>query len=111
MECWPRNVDITAPETKQYQGWPRTISQVDNYSPRSWGDLGTLTFNVDDPVIQLVDSSNNEVLYTLRVSGRTFTPKAPEGKSFTIKAGTNTPNQTVATKAAVGGKPQTVQIQ
>ena len=111
MECWPRNVDITASETKQYQGWPRTISQVDNYSPRSWGDLGTLTFNVDDPVIQLVDSSNNEVLYTLRVSGRTFTPKAPEGKSFTIKAGTNTPNQTVATKAAVGGKPQTVQIQ
>ena len=111
MECWPRNVDITASETKQYQGWPRTISQVDNYSPRSWGDLGTLTFNVDDPVIQLVDSSNNEVLYTLRVSGRTVTPKAPEGKSFTIKAGTNTPNQTVATKAAVGGKPQTVQIQ
>ena len=111
MECWPRNVDITAPKAKQYMGWPRTISQVDNYSPRSWGNLGALTFDVDDPVIQLVDSSNNEVLYTIRISGRTFTPKGPKGKSFTIKAGKDTPSQTVATKAAVGGKPQTVQIQ
>lgn len=110
MECWPRNVDITSSETKQYPGWPRTISQVDNYSPRSWGDLGTLTFDVDHPVVQLVDASNAEVLYTIRVNGRTFTPKAPKGKSFIVKAGKDIPNQTVSSKAAVGSEPQRVQI-
>ena len=35
MECWPRNVDITEPTTQQYTGWPRTISQFDNYNPPS----------------------------------------------------------------------------
>ena len=25
MECWPRNVDVTQPDAKQYVGWPITI--------------------------------------------------------------------------------------
>lgn len=111
MECWPRNVDITSPETKQYPGWPRTISQVDNYSPRSWGELGTLTFDVDHPVVQLVDASNDEVLYTIRVNGKTFTPKAPKGKTFIVKAGKDAPTQTVSSKAAVGSAALDVEIQ
>ena len=49
MECWPRNVDITDSKAKQYPGWPLTIAQTDNYKPRSWGTLGELSFNVDDP--------------------------------------------------------------
>lgn len=110
MECWPRNVDITSPETKQYPGWPRTISQVDNYSPRSWGALGTLTFDVDHPVVQLVDAANKEVLYTIRVNGRTFTPQAPKGKSFIVKVGKDIPNHTVASQAVVGSEPLSVRI-
>ncbi|MEM9365948.1 MAG: hypothetical protein AAGD07_08115 [Planctomycetota bacterium] len=110
MECWPRNVDITDPESQQYPGWPRTISQTDNYDPPSWGELGTLTFDVDDPVVQLVDATSNEILYTLRTVGRTFTPHAPKQGTFHVKAGKNTPNKTVVTNARVGGDAITVSL-
>ncbi|MEO1525472.1 MAG: hypothetical protein AAFX06_08545 [Planctomycetota bacterium] len=104
MECWPRNVDITDPATKQYPGWPLTISQTDNYSPPSWGKLGEITFDVEDPVVQLVDESNNEVIYTLRVAGRSFTPHAPKSGSFVVKAGKQTPETVVVSGAKVGGE-------
>lgn len=110
MECWPRNVDITDPASKQYPGWPRTISQFDNYNPPSWGQLGELTFDVENPVVQLVDADTKEILYTVRAKGKTFTPGAPKGQAFIIKAGRNGPDTTVSDAARVGGKPQTVEL-
>ena len=105
MECWPRNLDITDPTSKQYPGWPRTISQFDNYSPTSWIELDEVTFNITDPVVQLVDEKSREVLYTVRISGKSFTPKAPKGRTFIVKAGPNTPDLVVM---KVGGEAQTV---
>ncbi|TWU15218.1 alkaline phosphatase D family protein [Allorhodopirellula heiligendammensis] len=110
MECWPRNVDVTDPAAQQYPGWPRTISQFDNYNPPSWGKLGELTFDVEAPVVQLIDAASNEVLYTVRVPGKTFTPGAPQGKSFIVKAGKETPNIVVSKQAKVGGDPITVSL-
>ncbi len=110
MECWPRNVDITDATTKQYAGWPRTISQFDNYNPPSWGKLGEFTFDVEDPVVQLVDAETNEILYTVRGNGKTFTPGAPKDKAFIVKAGKNTPDTVVAKEAKAGGEPQTVTL-
>ncbi len=110
MECWPRNVDITAEDAKQYPGWPRTISQFDNYNPPSWGKLGTLTFNVNNPVVQLVDSESGDVLYTVRASGNSFTPGAPKGKSFVVKAGRDAPTSVVAKSASVGSQPQSITL-
>ncbi|MEM7010189.1 MAG: hypothetical protein AAF585_01795 [Verrucomicrobiota bacterium] len=110
MECWPRNVDITDPATEQYPGWPRTISQFDNYNPPSWGQLGELTFDVEDPVVQLVDAESDEILYTVRVNGKTFAPGAPKGKSFIVKAGKNAPDKVIAEKAQVGGDAQSVSL-
>ncbi|WP_197171009.1 alkaline phosphatase D family protein [Novipirellula aureliae] len=102
MECWPRNVDITDPAARQYPGWPRTISQFDNYNPPSWGKLDALTFDVDSPVVQLIDSENAEILYTVRVNGRRFVPHAPRGRTFVIKAGKDAPETIVKEKARVG---------
>lgn len=110
MECWPRNVDVTDPSAKQYPGWPLTISQFDNYSPPSWGTLGEMTFDVEDPVVQLVDASTNEVLYTVRVAGTKFTPGAPKGKTFVVKAGKDAPETVVAEAAKVGGEPVEVKL-
>ncbi|MEM6916067.1 MAG: hypothetical protein AAF491_05820 [Verrucomicrobiota bacterium] len=110
MECWPRNVDITDPATEQYPGWPMTISQFDNYNPPSWGSLGELTFDVEDPVVQLIDAESDEILYTVRASGTTFTPGAPEGKTFVVKAGADAPDIVVSESAAVGSDPQTVEL-
>ncbi len=110
MECWPRNVDITDANASQYPGWPRTISQFDNYNPPSWGKLGELTFDIESPVVQLIDAESNEILYTVRVRGKTFVPGAPQGKSFTIKAGIDTPEKVVARDARVGSDAQSVQL-
>lgn len=110
MECWPRNVDITDPAAKQYPGWPRTISQFDNYNPPSWGQLGELTFDVEDPVVQLIDAETNEILYTVRANGKTFTPGAPRGRTFIVKAGSDAPTATVAKDAKVGSEPRTVSV-
>ncbi len=110
MECWPRNVDVTDPAAEQYPGWPRTISQFDNYNPPSWGQLGELTFDVEDPVVQLVDADSNEILYTVRASGTTFTPGAPEGKTFIVKAGKNAPDTVVSEGVKAGSEAQSVTL-
>jgi hypothetical protein len=110
MECWPRNVDITDPSSKQYPGWPRTISQFDNYNPPSWGQMGELTFDFENPVIQLIDAGTNEILYTVRANGNQFIPRAPKGKTFIIKAGKSSPDTVVSTEAHVGTPAQTVRL-
>ena len=99
MECWPRNVDITDESTNQYPGWPRTISQFDNYHPQSWGKLAEIIVDFDDPVIQLIDEQSDEVLYTVRANGKSFVPHAPKGKSFTVKVGRDSPDKAVSKNA------------
>lgn len=110
MECWPRNVDITDPSSEQYPGWPRTISQFDNYNPPSWGNVGELTFTIENPVIQLSDAESGEVLYTVRAKGKSFLPRAPLGKTFVIKAGQDQPTTVVSTDAKVGSAPLQVNL-
>lgn len=110
MECWPRNVDITDPASRQYPGWPRTISQFDNYNPPSWGRLGEFTFDVENPVVQLVDAASGEILYTVRARGKTFTPGAPKGKTFVVKAGTNAPEIVITRDAKVGDRARAVSL-
>ena len=110
MECWPRNVDVTAASARQYPGWPLTISQFDNYNPPSWGKLGRLSFDVEDPVVQLVDAKTNEILYTVRAAGKTFSPGVPKGKTFIIKAGENGPDKIVLRDTKAGSKPTSIQL-
>ena len=110
MECWPRNVDISDPGARQYQGWPRTISQFDNYDPPSWGKLGKLTFDVENPVVQLVDETSGEILYTVRVNGKTFSPGAPKGRAFTVKAGRDQASAVILEEAEVGGSARDIRV-
>ena len=110
MECWPRNVDITDSAAKQYAGWPRTISQFDNYDPPSWGKLGEMTFEVENPVVQLIDDLSGEILYTVRAHGKTFNPGAPKGRSFTVKAGRNQPSTVILEKAEVGAGSRAIRL-
>ena len=88
MECWPRNVDITAPASKQYPGWPRTIQQLDNYARQPVAYLPTLKVSgMTDPVVQVVDEETGEVAYTLRIRGREFRPMAFKRAPHTIRIG------------------------
>jgi len=73
MECWPRNVDITAPASKPYPGWPMTIHQFDNYGRQAMQYLPTLSVDgMTDPVVQIIDDELSEIVYTVRISGTEF---------------------------------------
>ncbi len=86
IECWPRGVDVTGPNAKQFPGWPVTIRQEDNYSRKPLAYLPTLDFaGASNPVVQVIDESDGEVVYTLRVLGTEFRPKVFRSGSYTIK--------------------------
>jgi hypothetical protein len=88
MECWPRNVDITDPDTKQYPGWPRAIKQQDNYGRKAVAYLPTIEVDgMTDPVVQVIDESNDEIAYTLRINGTSFRPKVFKTGKYTVKIG------------------------
>ncbi|MBW7988823.1 MAG: hypothetical protein FVQ84_02205 [Planctomycetes bacterium] len=88
IECWPRNVDITNPNTKQYPGWPRTIKQEDNYGRKAVAYLPTIQVRgMRNPVVQVIDDSNDEIIYTLRINGTSFRPKVFKKGKYIVKVG------------------------
>lgn len=87
LECWPRNVDIDNPAA-QYPGWPKTITQEDNYGRAAVACLPTLNIlGQENPVVQIIDESDGEVLYTLRINGTSFRPKVFKEGVYTVKVG------------------------
>jgi len=89
IECWPRNVDITDPASRQYPGWPRTIKQEDNYGRKAVAYLPTIQVRgMRNPVVQVIDESNDEIIYTLRrINGTSFRPKVFKKGNYTVKVG------------------------
>ncbi|MHC4623051.1 MAG: hypothetical protein ACYS4W_04025, partial [Planctomycetota bacterium] len=88
VECWPRNVDICGSDAKQYPGWPHTISQRDNYARRPVAYLPTIEVaGMTNPVVQVIDESSGEIVYTLRMNGASYRPKVFREGSYTIKVG------------------------
>ncbi len=85
MECWPRKVDVTDPNAKQFPGWPITIDQADNYArePAAFLPLLDITGTVD-PIVQVIYEKNNEIVYTLRIKGNSFRPKVFKKGKYTI---------------------------
>lgn len=88
MECWPRKVDVTDPNNKPYEGWPKTIGQMDNYGRKAVAWLPTVRVQgMENPVVQVIDESNGEIVYTLRIKGSEFRPKVFAKGKYTIKVG------------------------
>ncbi len=88
VECWPRNVDITLPNAEQYPGWPRTVKQEDNYGRKAVAYLPTIQVRgMRNPVVQVIDESNGEIVYTLRINGTSYRPKVFKKGKYTVKIG------------------------
>ena len=84
MACWPRTVDprIGAP----YEGWPLTLRQEDNYARKAVAWLPTVRVSGGkDPVVQVIDEANGEVVYTLRIPGTEYRPKVFKQGTYTLK--------------------------
>ena len=86
IECWPRFMNPTEPGAKQFKGWPITVNQLDNYGRKAIAYMPEIIVSgMENPVIQLINEKNNEIIYTLRINGNTFKPKVFEKGSYSIK--------------------------
>ncbi|AQT68029.1 hypothetical protein STSP2_01183 [Anaerohalosphaera lusitana] len=85
--CWPRSAKI-GDEDGEFKGWSKTVDMLDNYSPKDVAWLGTVKVSgFDKPVLQLIDGTYGEVVYTLRLPSNTFRPWAPKPGNYYLKIG------------------------
>lgn len=83
---WPRWVDPTAPDAKPYDGWPITIQQLDNGLWEAGWELERIATNgFQNPVVQ-VQRMTDEVVYTLRINGDSFTPLVRDAGVYRVIA-------------------------
>ena len=88
IECWPRFIDPSDPDSEQYSGWPITINQIDNYNPAPEGWLpGIEVTGMTDPVIKVFNEEKDVFVYAIRVNGNTFTPPVYEKGTYRIEIG------------------------
>lgn len=93
LECWPRFSDARTGDAAQFPGWPITISADANDGRRVVGYLPELKFDgAVDPVVQVVDETTGEILYTVRVAGNRFQPRVYSTGKHTVKIGRDKPS-------------------
>ncbi|MCG8507706.1 MAG: hypothetical protein MI741_00625, partial [Rhodospirillales bacterium] len=86
---WPRWVDPSAADARPYPGWPVATDQLAQYGrePVAW--LSTLTISgMENPVVQVINQMDGEIVYTLRIKGKQFRPWVfDKDAKYTIKVG------------------------
>jgi hypothetical protein len=88
FECWPRFSDSSQGDSAQFPGWPITVSQTanDGRQPVAW--LPLLKFrDLQNPVVQVVEESTGEIVYTMRVTGQEFQPPVYRAGNYTVHYG------------------------
>ena len=82
---WPRWVDPSAADAEPYEGWPITVSLLDQYEREPVGWLPTIRVDdAEEPLIQVIDETSAEVVYTVRVTARS-TGGAFRPRTFSLK--------------------------
>ncbi|MGE0378947.1 MAG: alkaline phosphatase D family protein, partial [Planctomycetaceae bacterium] len=89
MECFRLLFDAAKPQPEdQFPGWPKTINMHDNDGRRAVAYLPTIEVaGMTDPVVQVIDESTGESVYTLRIRGESFRPKVFAPGSYTVRVG------------------------
>ncbi len=82
---WPRWVEASKPGAKPYEGWPITIDQLDNGFPAKGPALAPIDTGRTDPVVEVVDQSTGEIVYTVRIRGSRFTPRVFKPGVYTVR--------------------------
>ena len=98
FECWPRFSDVKKDPNGQFPGWPITVDMQGNDGRKVAGYLPELVFEgAADPVVQVIEDSTGDLLYTVRVSGSRFQPRVYALGTHTVKVGRDRPDaQTLA---------------
>jgi hypothetical protein len=92
VECWPRYA--VPGKDPQYEGWPHTVTQADNYGREAAAWLPQIKVEgLDDPVVKVINEETGETLYTLRVKGTSFRPKVFKEGVYTVVVGEQEPER------------------
>ena len=102
--CWPRNVDVSDENAKPYAGWPFTFNQIENYGRKALAHLPKLEVNLPNQVVQVIEDKTGEVVYTLRIKGKSFRPKVFAKGKYSIRVGEGSSMKTIKGIQAAGGK-------
>ena len=108
FECWPRFSDVSKGDSEQFPGWPISFKMEENDGRKPVAHLPKLKFDVDNPVVQVIDESNGQILYTRRIQGHEFSAPIYSKGSFTIKAGTDKANLWSQAKVKANSKQEIV---
>lgn len=95
FECWPRNVDLTDPQSKMYPGWPITIDQADNFPQKESPLLPTLKLAKPGRVVSVYDQATSELVSSLRVKDASYQPGVPREGVYRIEIGEGDNRQTL----------------
>ena len=88
VECWPRFVDPNAAGAEPYGGWPVRFNQMDNHGRNALGHLPRIEVTgMTDPVVQVINEADGEIVYTIRIKGRSFRPMVFEDGTYTVTVG------------------------
>lgn len=87
LECWPRYVEIGSPNAQQYEGWPMKLNVDDNYGRKAYATLGPLQSDIENPVVQVINTKTKEVLYTRRFIGTEVSPKVFAKGKYSVSMG------------------------
>ncbi len=87
IENWPRDAD---PETDpQYEGWPITINQKDNFFPNNGAYLPQILYQGDgEPLIQAF-TTQGELVWSIRIFESSTALKVPHQGKYVIRATLN----------------------
>ena len=86
-ECWERNVDMFAADSKPYNGWPITFKQADNFSFKDGFQLPILKISKPNQVVTVRNEYTKEVVSSIRVNGSVYQPKVMLSGPYTIEVG------------------------
>ena len=97
--CWPRFAKVSDGDKAQFPGWPVTVkmAQNDGRSVRGWSPR--LSFSKPNPVVQVINEKTGEVLYTVRVQGKSFQPKVYSMDPHSVRVGKDSPNKPLLANA------------
>jgi len=89
LECWPRMAQPKLGDTEQYEGWPITIRQEDNYGRKAKAFLPEVVISgLKNPVVQVINEKNAEIVYSMRINENIFKAKIFDTKvSYTVRVG------------------------
>ncbi len=93
LEAWSREADVPGGDGP-YAGFPITIHMNDNDGREPVMFL-QLEFDYENPVVQVVEDSTGEVLYTRRIVGDTYSAPVYSEGSYTVRAGVDVPDTVV----------------